>query len=538
MKSFFKSTFTKPFKLKQQISKLVLIMAAAQVIAAPPASAIFGLFDGDKEKTVNPYEELESMQPINYADTLENENVPDTIKEKRAEIRKEEQRAIDFINPSIESAADKNSSGKKAASSDDKDSVENESSSPLNTNDSQNADANSTVKFKLNKDDSSNAISDSKANIEDSSTEEKSGRKKYFFFGKTKEKSGVQEINEPTSPETDKKDTSTKKSFSFFNKKDKNKNDTVDSKDNTSLDNNNETTSNQTTQKSSTENLNSIDTKDLEKSSADQTNTDKNQPTTENSKNLKKINLDDDSFKSAPAPSEDNQAIKLDELDTGIDLNDEEISAEFEHGEKEQLLELWRATLLRNRTIQFIIKFLGTDPNAIEEKNKVMQSLTKALFVPFYTASALTRSSVIASGASLGARVIGDVVENHNQDKAVDRQLSRTDMVVMFMLVDEVAERVRTNFYSYKDAKVRLALINKDLETARADDATIFAVSDGGNLNRERILSQLIIRDLERKERVTKLDYMSSKRTLVELAGKEAVDNVEPLIDAEIDTMY
>lgn len=214
--------------------------------------------------------------------------------------------------------------------------------------------------------------------------------------------------------------------------------------------------------------------------------------------------------------------------------NDEELNSEnfFTHGEKEQLLELWRATLARNRTIQFIIKSLSSNPNEYEKNNAVMQVLSKALFIPFYAIQSVADNALVSGGSAVGARVIGDVVDSGNKKKNVARQITRTDMIVLFMLVDEVAQRMRTAYYSYKTARIDRELLKYELETARLDLDQ--AIKKTSNTSASTFLNKTVIKDLERRHRKNKLDYLTNRRTLVELAGLEAVEAVDLLIDLEV----
>lgn len=218
-----------------------------------------------------------------------------------------------------------------------------------------------------------------------------------------------------------------------------------------------------------------------------------------------------------------------------IDL---ELDNFFTQREKEQLLELWRATLLRNRTIQFILKSLSGDPKDVNAKNNVMQALTRAMFVPFYAIAAVTESTLVGGGSLLGARVLGDVVDQSNQDRSIDQQLTRTDMVVMFMLVDEVAERLRHSYYDYKDAKIKKALIEEEMKLAQFDLAEAMKIAPDSGLSEQVLLARMIKSNLQREERLVNLDFRSSRRTLVELAGKQAVSNIDPMIDMEISEVY
>lgn len=218
-------------------------------------------------------------------------------------------------------------------------------------------------------------------------------------------------------------------------------------------------------------------------------------------------------------------------------INDEEAKLNqenfFSQGEKEQLLELWRATLARNRTIQFIIKALSANPNEVEQNNAVVQVLSKALFVPFYAVSAIANNSLISGGSMVGARVIGDVVDSTTSTKDREKQITKTDMIVLFMLVDEVAERLRNSYHAYKDAKIEQELLKFDLQPARLDAAEALA----NNHTNSIFFTRMVVRDLERKLRQTELKYHSQRRVLVELAGEDSVQSVDLLIDLEVEEM-
>lgn len=217
-------------------------------------------------------------------------------------------------------------------------------------------------------------------------------------------------------------------------------------------------------------------------------------------------------------------------LEKEEDLKDSEEL--FSKAEKEQLLELWRATLVRNRSIQFIIKSLSSNPDDYEKNNAVTQTLTRALFVPFYAVSSVSNNALVSGGSAVGARVLGDVVDAHNDDKDRTKQISKTDRTVMFMLVDEVAQRLKQSYYTYKSARIQKQLLELEMESARAEalEATEIPKNDSSVF-----FTRMVVHDLERKIRENNLEYQSSRHQLVELAGPEALDSVDLLIDMEIE---
>ena len=203
----------------------------------------------------------------------------------------------------------------------------------------------------------------------------------------------------------------------------------------------------------------------------------------------------------------------------------------FSKSEKEQLLALWRATLARNRTIQFVIRSLSTDPNDLEKNNAVMQVLSRALFVPFYAVAAVADNALVQGGSAVGARVIGDVVDANKGARDKTNQVTRTDMIVLFMLVDEVAQRLRNAYYDYKEAKIEKELFDYELKLAHMDHEKALDEKQESSI----FFTNMVTRDIERNLRRNKLEFKNANRKLIELAGQDAVGDVELLIDLEID---
>ncbi len=241
------------------------------------------------------------------------------------------------------------------------------------------------------------------------------------------------------------------------------------------------------------------------------------------------------SIEEARKQLKENEKKALDFVFPSIDTTKEELSREnfFSKTEKEQLLELWRATLARNRTIQFIIKSLSANPDDLEKNNAVMQALSKALFVPFYAIAAVSNNSLINGGTAVGARVIGDIVDAQTGAQDRSREITKTDLIVLFMLVDEVANRMRTSYYAYKEARIEKKLLEFELQAGRIDAAEAFQKNQQSSI----FFTRMVVRDLERKTRSNKLNFASNRRTLVELAGDEAVNSVDLLIDLETEEM-
>lgn len=201
--------------------------------------------------------------------------------------------------------------------------------------------------------------------------------------------------------------------------------------------------------------------------------------------------------------------------------------------EQEQLLILWRATLERNKTIRFIVQKLAPD-NDNNKRNKVLgQILNTAVFLPFYALQSVAPTDTSALASYLGAGVAGDIINGasrRNKDKLV---LTQTEMVIMFMMIDEVAERVRDEFRRYKAEYIDSLLIQEEMSEARQEAAASLEI----NSPEAKFLTQIRLRQLERESRRINARLRSNRITLLDLCGEESVKSVDELIKKEALTL-
>ncbi len=249
------------------------------------------------------------------------------------------------------------------------------------------------------------------------------------------------------------------------------------------------------------------------------------------------VKLDEFDLKRNEVRNDEQEA--LDFIFPSIEEEAEELLASeefFTKTEKDQLLELWRATIARNRTIQFIIKSLAPGSDNFEKNNAIIQTLSKAIFVPFYAVAAVTDASLINSGSLVGARVIGDVVDDFNAKRSRTREITNAEMAIMFMLVDEVAERLRTSFRDYKLVKIEQDFLKQELKEAQYDAGESIDLKGEGSALAQ-YFTRKIVRNIQSDLRRLEISTRRKRSTLVELAGTDAVASVDVLIDLEVETM-
>ena len=202
----------------------------------------------------------------------------------------------------------------------------------------------------------------------------------------------------------------------------------------------------------------------------------------------------------------------------------------FSRNEQEQLLNLWKATIERNKTIQFIIQKLSP-ANSPQQANSVLaKTVGAAIFLPFYALQALTNNAGAYYGSQVGGRVLGSVVEGKMNKNQAQLQLSQTESIILFMMIDEVAERLRERYHSYKKLMVERILATSELEEAKQDvlDAQETASQS------TQLFANIQRRSIEREIRNTDAQLRYQKNSLVELAGIEAVSEFDKQLKLEL----
>ncbi|MDX1920019.1 MAG: hypothetical protein SFU25_04700 [Candidatus Caenarcaniphilales bacterium] len=220
-------------------------------------------------------------------------------------------------------------------------------------------------------------------------------------------------------------------------------------------------------------------------------------------------------------------------IQPSLELTKEEqqqVDIALTRAEQEQLTILWRATLERNKTIRFIVEKL-TPESKDKKKNQILsQVLNTAIFLPFYALQSVAPTDTSALASYVGAGLAGDIINGRATKNNDKMQLSQTEMVIMFMMIDQVAERVRTQFHSYKQERIDEILALNELEESKLEAAASLDTARPES----RFLSQVRIRQVERELRRITLRARSNRIVLVDLSGPEAVDQVDKLMQKEI----
>ncbi|MBI2996469.1 MAG: hypothetical protein HYY52_07190 [Candidatus Melainabacteria bacterium] len=220
-------------------------------------------------------------------------------------------------------------------------------------------------------------------------------------------------------------------------------------------------------------------------------------------------------------------------IQPSIQLTPEEqvaIDEFFSRNEQEQLLNLWKATIERNKTIQFIIQKLSPANSPQQASSFLSRTLGAAIFLPFYALQALTNNAGAYYGSQVGGRVLGSVIEGKMQKDKSLIQLSQTETIILFMMIDEVAERLRQRYHNYKRLMVERSLATNELEEAKKD------ILDAHETNSQetQVLTSIQRRAVEREIRRLDAGVRAEKNALIELAGLQAVSELDEQLQLEL----
>ena len=249
-------------------------------------------------------------------------------------------------------------------------------------------------------------------------------------------------------------------------------------------------------------------------------------PTKEEEKDLSKL-------KSERSELQKQEEEGLNFIQPSLALTEEEqkaIDEFFSRNEQEQLLNLWKATIERNRTIQFIVQKLTPLDSPQKANSLLSKTIGAAVFLPFYALQAFSNNAGAYVGSQVGSRILGSVVEGKMRKNQAEMQLSQTEAIILFMMVDEVAERLRERYHSYKKFMIERALASKELEETKKDSLDARDSKSPG----AEVIASIQRRSVEREVRRLDAQIRSQKNALVELAGPLAVNDLDKQLQLEL----
>ena len=202
----------------------------------------------------------------------------------------------------------------------------------------------------------------------------------------------------------------------------------------------------------------------------------------------------------------------------------------FSRNEQEQLLNLWKATIERNKTIQFIVQKLSPAESTQAGNSILSKTLGAAIFLPFYALQAFTSNAGSYYGSQVGGRVLGSVIEGKMHKNQTQLQLSQTETIILFMMIDEVAERLRERYHEYKRLMVERSLATNELEETKKDCLDAHEM----NSPETEVLANIQRRAIERDIRNLDAQMRFHRNSLIELSGPQTISELDEQLKLEL----
>ncbi len=187
---------------------------------------------------------------------------------------------------------------------------------------------------------------------------------------------------------------------------------------------------------------------------------------------------------------------------------------------------LYNGAVQRSETIKYAIYKLSNP-----DENKPNESAIKRVLKPIASFSsiagtALSANPYMASGALIGGGLLnafstGDKEANYKFTKVND-----ADMVLLVKKIDELQKNLLNNYMNYRSQKELLGLAMQNLENRRKIYNAMQA--DNANTSREQlIVADTYYRNAQNTVKKAQAEYNLSRVILENLAGKEALDEIE-----------
>jgi len=209
--------------------------------------------------------------------------------------------------------------------------------------------------------------------------------------------------------------------------------------------------------------------------------------------------------------------------------SDDKKTAEFINtAEKEQISDLWEATLTRSPDVQFVIQKLQPTSNQAH----LNSTLTKLLGAAMYGAMGASMMMMPNAGMggyammSGGSSAISSVM-GIAQKKADNRaKLSQEEQMIMLGIVRTTADKLVASYRDYKKFFVSLSRASNDLQDLQA----MAAEARGGQDAAKQLEMDYTLRKAQRDIDQISDDVRRNRSNLIDLAGGEAVAKLDKQI--------
>jgi len=186
---------------------------------------------------------------------------------------------------------------------------------------------------------------------------------------------------------------------------------------------------------------------------------------------------------------------------------------------------LYNSAVQRSETIKYAIYKLSNP-----EDNKPNESAIKRILKPIASFSsiagtALSANPYMASGALIGGGLLNAFTTNDKEANYKFTKVNDADMVLLVKKIDELQKNLLNNYMNYRSQKELLNLALQNLESRRK---IYNAMQENPKVSREQlIVADTYYRNAQNTVKKAQAEYNLSRVILENLAGKEALDEIE-----------
>lgn len=200
--------------------------------------------------------------------------------------------------------------------------------------------------------------------------------------------------------------------------------------------------------------------------------------------------------------------------------------------EKEQLADLWDATMVSNQDIQFVIMRLMPAREPAHTRASLTKMLSTALYGAVTAGSVALPQAANMSGAlnRSGVQMIQQLLSaTHSKDSA-KASMTESESIMLYNSVRSVADRLVDNFHEYKKY-VNL----KDMAEHDYADLKGIVSSSWTDLSvKDQVEMVYFVNKSKREIEALDFDLRRCRQAIADLSGLEAVEKLDQQIDVEL----
>ncbi len=217
-------------------------------------------------------------------------------------------------------------------------------------------------------------------------------------------------------------------------------------------------------------------------------------------------------------------------LQVSPEEQDQQIETEL-GAEKQELQDLWQATIMRNPDIQFVINKLQPTSDQAHATAYMMKALGQALFGVLAAAPMLapTPSPAMFMGSNAGASLLANLFSSHEAKQAKKYAISQEQATILYKIVRDVADKLVENYRDYKKEMAALESAQRDFDDLQRMVAETNVTVDPA----KAIEMEYTLRKAKRDIVALGENIRRERQSLVDLAGSDAVIKLDQQLIAE-----